>query len=166
MVIEMKQQQFVTEVLAAEKQLYGIARSMLKREVDCEDAIQNTLLRAYANLKTLRNEKLFRTWLTRILINECYRILKKEKHLVPYEETRDGRTKSLEWGNEYSEVYEALMTLKETYRLAFVLHYIEGYSVKETAQILKISESNAKQRLLRARRQMQEILKGETEGDK
>lgn len=68
---------------------------MLKREVDCEDAIQNTLLRAYANLKTLR------------------------KHLVPYEEKEDDRTKSLEWGNEYSEVYEALMTLKETYRPLF-----------------------------------------------
>ena len=154
----MKQQQFVTEVLAAEKQLYGIARSMLKREVDCEDAIQNTLLRAYANLKTLRNDKFFRTWLTRILINECYRILKKERHLVPYEEAEN---KSTEWENEYSEVYEALMTLKEPYRLAFVLHYIEGYSVKETARILKISETNAKQRLLRARSQLKEILKGE-----
>ncbi|MCI8614209.1 sigma-70 family RNA polymerase sigma factor [Parablautia intestinalis] len=159
----MKQQQFVTEVLAAEKQLYGIARSMLKREVDCEDAIQNTLLRAYANLKTLRNDKFFRTWLTRILINECYRILKKERHLVPYEEAEN---KSTEWENEYSEVYEALMTLKEPYRLAFVLHYIEGYSVKETARILKISETNAKQRLLRARSQLKEILKGEMEGAK
>lgn len=159
----MKQQQFVTEVLAAEKQLYGIARSMLKREVDCEDAIQNTLLRAYANLKTLRNDKFFRTWLTRILINECYRILKKERHLVPYEEAEN---KSKEWENEYSEVYEALMTLKEPYRLAFVLHYIEGYSVKETARILKISETNAKQRLLRARSQLKEILKGEMEGAK
>lgn len=159
----MKQQQFVTEVLAAEKQLYGIARSMLKREVDCEDAIQNTLLRAYANLKTLRNDKFFRTWLTRILINECYRILKKERNLVPYEEAEN---KSTEWENEYSEVYEALMTLKEPYRLAFVLHYIEGYSVKETARILKISETNAKQRLLRARSQLKEILKGEMEGAK
>ena len=159
----MKQQQFVTEVLAAEKQLYGIARSMLKREVDCEDAIQNTLLRAYANLKTLRNDKFFRTWLTRILINECYRILKKERHLVPYEEAEN---KSTEWENEYSEVYEALMTLKEPYRLAFVLHYIEGYSVKETARILKISETNAKQRPLRARSQLKEILKGEMEGAK
>ena len=159
----MKQQQFVTEVLAAEKQLYGIARSMLKREVDCEDAIQNTLLRAYANLKTLRNDKFFRTWLTRILINECYRILKKERHLVPYEEAEN---KSTEWENEYSEVYEALMTLKEPYRLAFVLHYIEGYSVKETARILKISETNAKQRLLWARSQLKEILKGEMEGAK
>lgn len=154
----MKQQQFVTEVLAAEKQLYGIARSMLKREADCEDAIQNTLLRAYANLKTLRNDKFFRTWLTRILINECYRILKKERDFVPYEEAED---KSKEWGNGYSEVYEALMTLKEPYRLAFVLHYVEGYSVKESARILKISETNVKQRLLRARSQLKEILKGE-----
>lgn len=157
----MKQQQFIAEVLAAEKQLYGVARSMLKREVDCEDAIQNTLLRAYANLKTLRDEKFFRTWLTRILINECYRILKKDKRLVSYEETEDSITKSMEWENGYSEIYEALMTLKESYRLTFVLHYIEGYSVKETAQILRISENNVKQRLLRARKQMKEILKGE-----
>lgn len=166
MVIEMKQQQFITEVLAAEKQLYGVARSMLKREVDCEDAIQNTLLRAYANLKTLRNDNLFRTWLTRILINECYRILDKEKRYMPYEERRDDRAQSMDLENEYSEVYEALMTLKESYRLVFVLHYVEGYSVKETAQILKISESNVKQRLLRARSQMKELLKGEMESEK
>ena len=82
---------------------------------------------------------------------------------MPYEEAEN---KSTEWENEYSEVYEALMTLKEPYRLAFVLHYIEGYSVKETARILKISETNAKQRLLRARSQLKEILKGEMEGAK
>ena len=59
---------------------------------------------------------------------------------------------------EYSYVYESLMRLKESYRMPVVLHYIEGYSVKETADILKLSEDAVKQRLLRGRHELRKLL--------
>ena len=161
----MEQQQFTAEVLAAEKQLYGVAKSILKSDADCEDAVQSAILNAYANLSALKDEKFFRTWLTRILINECFGIIRKSKRVIPIEklpenEAADNRNVRSGAESTHSDVYEALMELKENYRIPFVLHYVQGYSVKETAVILKLTENGVKQRLFRARRQMQESLKG------
>ena len=164
----MDQQTFAAEVLAAEKQLYGVAKSILKNDADCEDAVQSAILNAYANLSGLKNERFFRTWLTRILINECYGVIRRNKTMIATEDVQiermaeDGGAKgSVGDDGEHSETYEALMELKEQYRLPLVLHYVEGYSVKEVAGILKISENGVKQRLFRARGQMREKLKGE-----
>ena len=156
----MEQQQFVAEVLHAEKQMYAIAKSILTYEADCEDAVQNAILNAYANLHTLRKEEFFRTWLIRILINECNHIVKRRKRIIFFDKALEEERVAIQKQQEYSEVYEALMTLKKSYRIPFVLYYIEGFSVKETAQILNISESSMKQRLFRARKQMKDILKG------
>ena len=60
-----------------------------------------------------------------------------------------------------SQIYEALMELEEKYRIPFVLFYVEGYSVFEIHQMLDISVSNVKVRLHRARRVLQDKLKGE-----
>ena len=84
----MEQQQFTAEVLAAEKQLYGVAKSILKSDADCEDAVQSAILNAYANLSALKDEKFFRTWLTRILINECFGIIRKSKRVIPIGKTK------------------------------------------------------------------------------
>lgn len=161
----MEQQQFAAEVLAAEKQLYGVAKSILTSDADCEDAVQSAILNAYANLSALKDEKFFRTWLTRILINECFGIIRKSKRVIPIEklpenEAADNRNVRSGAESTNSDVYEALMELKENYRIPFVLHYVQGYSVKETAVILKLTENGVKQRLFRARRQMRESLKG------
>ena len=61
----------------------------------------------------------------------------------------------------YSELYLAVLELSENYRIPFVLHYVEGYSVKEIGSILRLSESAVKVRLHRARKLMKERLKGE-----
>lgn len=166
---------FTAQVLSAEKQLYATAKSILQNEQDCADAVQSAILLSYAKLSTLRSEEYFRTWLVRILINECFRIRRKKLREIPYdpqeryrEASDDGDDGSYGedtvWEQaENSQVYECLMELKESLRLPVVLHYMEGYSVKETAKILKISENTVKQRLLRGRRKMREMLDGTDE---
>lgn len=154
----MNKEQFTAEVLKAEKSLYHIAKSILKDDEDCADAMQNAVLSAYKNLPSLKNEAYFRTWMTRILMNECFRLIRGRKPQVPYEEymkEKEADTRT------YSELYLAVRQMEELYRLPFVLHYVEGYSVKETGQILKLSESAVKVRLHRARKLMRERLKGE-----
>lgn len=162
---------FAEQVLSAEKQLYGTAKSILRNEEDCADAVQNAILKAYTKLHTLKKEEFFKTWLTRILINECYQIQRKRTREIPqdpqeglmeiYEGNSAGKSdaeNNLWQEPEHSEIYESLMQLKDTYRLPVVLHYVEGYSVKETAAILKLSENAVKQRLLRGRRELRELL--------
>ena len=155
----MNREQFTTEVLKAEKSLYHIAKSILKNDEDCADAMQNAILSAYGKLHTLKNEAFFRTWITRILINESYQLIRGRKNQISYEEYMDDR--KAEDQTRYSELYRAVQELSESYRIPVVLHYVEGYSVKEIGIILKLTESAVKVRLHRARKLMKERLKGE-----
>lgn len=153
----MTNEEFVRYVKDAEKSMYRVSKTILYRDEDCADAIQNAILKAFDKLDTLKNEKYFVTWLMRILMNECYQMLRNRHEEVSYEEYMENEEST----SSNSEVYEALMELEDIYRIPFVLHYIEGYSTKEIAKILDISLSNVKIRLQRARIKLQDMLKGE-----
>lgn len=155
----MTKEQFTQAVLDAEVSLYRTAKSILLNDEDCADAIQNAICQAYAKIDTLKQDKFFKTWITRILINECYQYLRKKakEQEVPFEEYMVERQTS----ESDSEIYQMIAELEDKYRVPFVLHYIEGYSVKEIAQILSISTGNVKVRLFRARNDLQILLKGE-----
>lgn len=155
----MNKDQFTAQILEAESSLYHIAKSILRDDEDCADAMQNAVLHAYEKLHTLRNEKYFKTWLTRILINECYHILRSRKISVPYEDYFE--TSEQAQKEDYSEVYEAVMELEDIYRIPLVLFYVEGFSIKDVCQILKLSQSTVKMRLYRSRKLLKEKLEGE-----
>ena len=140
---------FIREVRNAEAMLYHISKSILKNDSDCGDAVQETLLKAYEKLPMLKEEKFFRTWITRILINECTGILRKRKKVVPYEDYMDNERLSEE--NRYHHLYMAIMELPEDLRILVTLYYIEGFSQKEISEILEIPEGTIKSRLSRAR---------------
>lgn len=153
----MTSEKFSCLVYEAEKSLYRVAKSILQNDEDCADAIQNSLLKAYDNLGSLKHEKYFKTWLTRILINECYQLIRKQPDTVTYDDAWEASIPS----PEYSEVFTAIKELSKEYRIPFVLHYVEGYSVKEVSKILDISQSLVKTRLFRARAKLQTRLQGE-----
>lgn len=73
----MDKEEFTRAVLEYESTLYRVAKSMLGSEADCADAAQNALLRAWEKQHTLRDTAYFKTWLTRILINECRAMLRQ-----------------------------------------------------------------------------------------
>lgn len=152
----MSKEQFTGEVLAAEKSMYYTAKSILGNDEDCADAMQNAILKAYSHLASLKDEKYFRTWLTRILINECYSMIRRNKLTVSYEEYMENEASHDSSG--YSEVFMEIQALDERYRVPFVLHYVEGFSLKEVAEILKSTEAGIKMRLLRARNILKEQL--------
>ena len=140
---------FIKEVRDAEAMLYHISKSILKNDSDCGDAVQETILKAYEKLPTLKKEKYFRTWITRILINECKGILRKRKNVIPYEEYMDNMRLTEE--DSYSHLYMAIMELPEDLRILVTLYYLEGFSQKEISEALDIPEGTIKSRLSRAR---------------
>ena len=81
----MDKQTFTDLVLDAEHTLYRVSKTILREDHDCEDAVQEAILKAYQKLDTLREERYFRTWLIRILINECYRIRRTARPVVSFE---------------------------------------------------------------------------------
>ena len=154
----MTKEQFSAKILAMERSLYHVAKSLLRNDEDCADAIQNAILKAYGKLHTLKNEEYFKTWVTRIVINESYAILRANKRLVSYEEYMSDE-QAVE-ADEYSPVFEEITKMKEKYRIPFVLHYVEGYTTAEIAKMLSLSEGAVKTQLFRARNQLKTQLKG------
>ncbi|NCB94271.1 MAG: sigma-70 family RNA polymerase sigma factor [Clostridia bacterium] len=153
----MQKDEFVEAVRASEDNLYRVGMAILKNEENCADAAQEALMIAYQKLDTLREKKYFKTWLTRIMINECYKILKRNQNMVSYEEYIEKNEKGAEDQN-YTELYQAVGQLPADVRVAVVLFYIEGFSVKEIAVILEVNENTVKSRLYRGRTQLKKIL--------
>ncbi|MEM5769330.1 MAG: sigma-70 family RNA polymerase sigma factor [Bacillota bacterium] len=156
----MNKNDFAEKVTAAEATLYHISKSILKNDCDCADAVQETIITAYSKLHSLRDERFFKTWLCRILINECYQICRANKRVVSLEDYMEADYAS-EQQNDLG-LFDAIMELKTDLRLVIVLHYIEGFQTTEMARMLKIPEGTVKSRLSRARTELKSVL-GEKE---
>lgn len=152
----MTKEQFTAQVLSAEEMLYKVAMTMLRNEDDALDAIQNAVLRAYERLDTLKKEEYFRTWITRILINVCNRQLRSRKKTAAYHETQQAAASP----QEAAEVRAAVEGLPMKLRQVVVLYYMQDFSTKEIASILRIPKGTVLSRLSRAR----ELLKAELDG--
>lgn len=139
---------FTTKVLECEETLYRISISMLRNEQDCEDAVQETVLAAYSNLSSLRNEAYFKSWLVRILINNCNKQLKYRNKNIVSDTFPDSPISS---DNQMIEMRSALDALTPKIRIVVVMYYVEGFSVKEIKNILKIPEGTVKSRLSKGR---------------
>ena len=157
----MTKDEFSTKVLELEEGLFHISYGILHSVEDCEDAVQEAILKAYANIEQLRKPQYFKTWLVRILLNECYTITRKRGKELPLNEEVanqiDGENSFVK--EEYQELYDGMKQLAEKDRLCIQLFYVEGYSVKEIAQIFHIPEGTVKSRLSRARKQLRHCLK-------
>ncbi len=144
----MKKEELGQLILASEDTMYHVAKTLLYNDADCADAIQEAIVRAFTKLHTLRQDSYARTWLIRIVINECYAIMRRQKRIISLEAYKREETSQTE---DYTDLYEAVRQLPEEIRICVTLYYMEGYSVKETAYILKVTESAVKNRLARAR---------------
>lgn len=146
----MDKEGFVREIEGMQRSMYRVARSILSNEADYADAVQEALLRAWESREKLREERYFRTWLTRILINECKAVIRRGRRCVPVAETPEMPAPPK---GAVREVYETLFSLKEKYRLPMTLFYCDGYSIKEIKDILRLPEGTVKSRLSRGREQ-------------
>ena len=101
----MNKEEFTQRVLEAESSLYHVALAASANKSDCEDAVQEAILTAYEKLHTLREEKYFKTWLTRILINTCFKMSRSRKNIVSFEDYMPDEAAGDD--TELSEVREA-----------------------------------------------------------
>jgi len=147
--------EFSDQVLLMEPMLYRVAYGLLLNRTDCADAVQEALLRAWANRRRLRDERLFETWLVRILINCARDILRKRRAVQPLDENLTAAEP------EDAKLRDALCALDVKYRLPIVLHHLEGYNLDECAAMLGLPVSTVKWRLYAARKQLRSQLEGE-----
>ncbi len=144
-----------TELMQSHMQaMYKTARAILHNEEDCADAISETILICWQKLSQLKVNAFFKTWMIRILINECNDIIRTNRNLTFLEEIPEPEVEATEITKVQRnlEFQEALSTLDEKYRLIIVLYYVDGLKVKEIGQLLKMEESTIRTRLARGRK--------------
>lgn len=150
--------------------LYKIGRSYNYSHEDTQDLMQDTFVDAFKALNQFNRKSSFKTWIVRIMLNNCYRKNKKSSFTNEIMQEINDNDKPMfnNSGNdvnktilnrELGHIIEAtLATIPESYRLVFSLREINGMNVSETADLLNISESNVKVRLNRAKEMLRNKL--------
>jgi RNA polymerase sigma-70 factor (ECF subfamily) len=162
-----------------ERRVYAAALAILRNEHDAEDAAQEAMLKAFANIRQFRAEARFSTWLIQITVNEALMRRRRER-TVPMEGLDDHRSGRREEESDYApcdfadwreipsealerkevrqRLAEALGTLDRKYREVFMLRDMEHLNIQETAEALGITVASVKTRLLRARLMLRDLL--------
>ena len=132
--------------------MYKVARGILGNDDDAADAIQDTILSCFEKIHTLQKPKYFKTWMIRILINECNQILRHYKKVqmpgeIPEAPRQDQSLAEFEFK-------EMLNLVDEKYRIILILYYVEEYKISEISDILEMNENTVKTRMARAREEL------------
>jgi len=156
-----------------ERHVFRVTLAVLGNIEDAEEAMQDTFVKAFRHLDQFRREARFTTWLTRIAINEAIQKRSTRKNLVPLAEAETAKEQFTprryeSWKSNPEQLYgkqeihriveNAIQSLPEIYREAFILRDVEELSAEEAAEALGITVGALKSRLLRARLIVRESL--------
>ncbi len=167
--------EFARLVDAYSAPIYRLGLKILGNPQDAEDVLQNTFLNALMHLSSFEGRSSLSTWLYRIASNEALMQIRRKRKNVSIEDLQtEGSDEGMlpeifmDWSalpeseliteESKAKLDEAVSKLPESLRLVFVLRDVEGVSIKETAEILNLTETNVKTRLLRARMALREQL--------
>jgi RNA polymerase sigma factor (sigma-70 family) len=146
--------------------LYKTGRAYGYNHEDTEDLMQETFINAYQNLVKFESRSSFKTWIIKIMLNNCFQKRQKfsfknekpgsnvitEKSIPMYTENKQADTGKNLINRELNYVIEnSLGKVPEDYRMVFSMREINGLNVAETAELLHITPSNVKVRLNRAK---------------
>ena len=148
---------FIAEIEACSDMMYRVAWSILRNDNDVQDALQDAALKAWEKRDRLREEKYFRTWITRILINVYYDAQRKHRKIVPIHMVPDQAAASA----PDPDLAIALEAVPEKLRLPLVLCCSEGMTYEEAAEVLRIPVSTLQGRLRRGKEALRKELKAE-----
>ena len=137
--------------------LFRIAFHVCKNSEDADDVVQETFIQYHLCTTEFQDEDHIRAWLIRVAINKAKDLNRSfwRRACVPLEEYM--ATLDFEMPETKTIFYE-VMKLPEKYRIMIHLFYYEEYSIREIAEILKLSESNVKVRLSRGRKMLKRII--------
>ncbi|MDR0267312.1 sigma-70 family RNA polymerase sigma factor [Paenibacillus sp.] len=151
-----------------EPEMYGLSKSILKQDADCADAMQEATLKAFKSIAGLKQPQYFKTWVLRIVINECNQILRNQKRVVMMADVPEPEPEKLscsDSGDIGSDIREKVSRLDDKLRIVTELFYFHDQSVKQIAQVLDISETAVRTRLHRARSRLMKSYAKSQKGD-
>lgn len=129
--------------------MYKVARAYFTNDADIADVMSETILTCFEKIHTLRRPEYFKTWLLRILINQCNQMVREKNREVTIAEFADIMDESSQYA--LVEFKELLGQMDEKYRIVLVLYYVEGFKIKEIAELLNMKENTIKTHLKRGK---------------
>ncbi len=148
------------------------ALAIVKNEADAKDIVQISFIKAYEALDSFENRSNFSSWLCRIVINNCFSYLKKQKTRYHHESssgatfmgsTNNEAENHLEKQDQNRSLKEAMAVIPPNEALCLQLHYLEEYTIKEIIALTGFSEANIKVLLHRGRKHLHALLKPKQE---
>lgn len=139
---------------------YYKALSYVRTKEDALDVIQETACKAFLAIGKLREPEYFSTWLFKILIRECYKLLKKREQIVPYEEHELLRKLDEKQEEEIESFHltQALSTLNSSYQTSIILFYYHDLSIQDISDVMEKPVSTVKTYLRRAKKKLRSEL--------
>lgn len=144
-----------------QKSMYCAAYQICRNADDANDAVQDTFLRYYSSTNDFSDDEHIKAWLLRVVINRT-KDLKRSAWRRLFILSREARTAIVPNNDDVGSLFDVIATLPENYRIVIHLHYYDDLSIKQIADILRISEGCAKMRLSRARSLLRDELKPDT----
>jgi RNA polymerase sigma factor (sigma-70 family) len=143
--------------------MYIVAMRFLQNSDDAEDVLQDAFISAFQKIHQFSGEVTFGAWLKRIVMNKCIDFLKsKKQEVLPLEEYHMQAVDDADWsvGAEISidAVKNAIQNLPEKYRYVVLMYLVEGFDHKEIAQVLELTETASRTRLLRGKAYLKSAL--------
>ena len=136
--------------------IFRLAYSYTKNHFDADDVTQNVLLQLYKTDKVFQSETHLKNWLVRVTVNQCKNLFRapwrRHENLEDYANTlafEDTQSK---------ELFCLVMGLDKKYRVTLLLHYYEGYSIREISRIMDAPEKTVSTRLSRGRKILKELI--------
>lgn len=157
---------FTELILSMKNDLYRIGKTRLKDDNDISDAIQETMINAYKHLKKLKDNTNFKSWIIKILINECNKIYQKKskKEKLFGRITREEATNTIDYSicsvNAKLDFDLLIEKLNYEEKLIVTLYYNSKYSCKVIAEILNMNINTVKSKLTRAKEKVKKYYKG------
>ena len=148
------------------KAMFNIAMRILNKEDEAADVLQEAFIDAFTRISDFRQETTFGLWMKQIVINRSISQLRKRRLELIHIEDINIEDIADEEGIDFEEqalqvqqVYQAIQSLPDGYRVVISLYLLEGYDHEEIAHILKISTNTSRTQLMRAKRKLLEILR-------
>lgn len=143
--------------------MYAVCLRYAGNAEEAEDILQEGFIKVFNKMSSFRNEGSFEGWMRRIFVNTAIEHFRRKKYLLPVtekeENTLEGKYTSVLDNLSAKDIMKLIRELSPGYRTVFNLYVVEGYSHKEIADQLGISEGTSKSQLSRAKVILQEMVR-------
>ena len=143
--------------------MYGVCLRYASNSEEAEDILQEGFIKIFNKINSYRGEGSFEGWIRRIFVNTAIEHYRKKTYLQPITETEEntveGKYLSVLDNLAEKDIVQLIQQLSPGYRTVFNMYVVEGYTHKQIAELLGISEGTSKSQLSRAKLILQDLVR-------